>query len=102
MPVRWTVELVVKPVPDISVVMALCAWPDPSDMEGEPHAHLERALDSVIEAMQPTRRRVHVPTVEVIAAVDGAARRFYDRTCWRSVAREGETWGRVLRKRSTT
>lgn len=66
-------------VPDISVVMALCAWPDPSDMGGAPHVHLSRALDSVVEAMQPTRKHTAVPTVEVIAAVDGNAWRVVDR-----------------------
>ncbi len=69
------------PRPDVTVVLPACAWPDPADLTGAPHPHLERALDSVAASAAELQ-------VELLVGVDGRALRVIEAVeRWRAPAR---------------
>ncbi len=76
--------------PDISVLMPVCAWPDPNDMNGEPHPQLIRALDSIVEGSIPEVPSELSPGVEIFVGIDGEASKLsefiYD--WWNSTVRK--------------
>jgi len=73
-------------VPDVTVIMPACAWPEPADMTGEPHPQLLAALDSVVAATKtPTR-------VELLVGIDGIATKVIDAVWeWRNKNTSVET-----------
>lgn len=55
--------------PDISVLIPVCAWPDPNNMDGEPHPQLPAALASILQGLAG-----HPDvSVELLVGVDGQA-----------------------------
>lgn len=66
-------------LPSISVLMPVCAWPEPSNLErGTAHPELIRALDSVVEGLATSDPNDQVPKVELLVGVDGRAERVID------------------------
>jgi len=59
---------------DASVIMPVCAWPDPANTDGDVHPELLRALDSVEAAIRPYYGAPS-PSVELLVGVDGYAHR---------------------------
>lgn len=55
----------------MSVIMPVCAWPDPGDDGGAPHPFLLRSLESAMTSVTPS-------ALQLVVLVDGNAMRVHD------------------------